>query len=132
MASSVGNSMVGGTVADLFSANTRGPAMNMFAVFIFLGQSSGGAIFGWVGQELGIQWCYGIMAIGAGSSIVLNFLVLKETRADVLLRRKAAELTKLTGKKHISPDAVNRKSLRDMISMSALRPLREYPELLWL
>lgn len=38
MASSVGISMVGGTIADLFRAHERGPAMNLFSLFNFLGQ----------------------------------------------------------------------------------------------
>ena len=38
MAASVGNSMVGGTVADLFHADDRGLAMNVFALMIFVGQ----------------------------------------------------------------------------------------------
>jgi hypothetical protein len=127
MTASVGNSMVGGTIADLFGANNRGTAMNVFSLSIFLGQSLGGAVFGWVGQALGIQWCYGIMAMIGGSSILFNFLVLKETRADVLLARKAARLTKETGRKHIAPGQVNRKRWTDMLRGSAIRPLRKYP-----
>lgn len=38
MVSSVGISMVGGTVADLFRANDRGNPMNIFALTNFLGQ----------------------------------------------------------------------------------------------
>lgn len=117
--------MVGGTVADLFDANSRGPAMNFFAFFIFLGQSLGGAIFGWVGQELGIQWCYGIMGIAAGTSVLLNLTVLKETRADVLLQNKARRLTRETGIKHIAPSEVNARGWSDMFSMTTLRPIRE-------
>lgn len=37
MSSSVGNGMVGGTVADLFRAKQRGLAMNVFAVLNFIG-----------------------------------------------------------------------------------------------
>jgi hypothetical protein len=38
MSSSVGNSMVGGTIADLFRADDRGRAMNIFSLVIFFGQ----------------------------------------------------------------------------------------------
>ena len=37
---SVGNSMVGRTVADLFRAEDRGLAMNLFTLMTFLGQVS--------------------------------------------------------------------------------------------
>lgn len=40
MSCSVGNSMVGGTVADLFRASDRGSAMSLFSLMIFLGQAS--------------------------------------------------------------------------------------------
>jgi hypothetical protein len=37
MSSSVGNGMVGGTVADLFRAKQRGLAMNVFVLLNFIG-----------------------------------------------------------------------------------------------
>lgn len=40
MSSSVGNSMVGGTIADIFRADDRGSGMNIFSVVIFAGQVS--------------------------------------------------------------------------------------------
>lgn len=40
MASSVGISLVGGTVADMFRANERGLPMNLFSLINFLGQVS--------------------------------------------------------------------------------------------
>lgn len=35
---SVGNSMVGGTIADIYTAKSRGIAMNVFSITIFFGQ----------------------------------------------------------------------------------------------
>jgi MFS family permease len=79
MSSSVGNSMVGGTIADIFRAEDRGSGMNIFSVVIFAGQVSfafrasiltpwgkavadqqsfGGVFFGWIAMNLGIRWCY--------------------------------------------------------------------------
>jgi len=60
MVSSVGISMVGGTIADLFQAKERGPAMNLFSLIIFFGQAAGGLTMGWVGQRTGFQWCFGV------------------------------------------------------------------------
>lgn len=40
IANSVGNSMVGGTVADMFYAKERGRAMSVFSLVIFVGQVS--------------------------------------------------------------------------------------------
>lgn len=34
--------------------------MSFFTFATFLGQAAGGAVFGWVVQELGFQWVYGV------------------------------------------------------------------------
>jgi hypothetical protein len=75
MSSSVGNGMVGGTVADLFRAEQRGLAMNVFVVLNFIGgvgsfmyrlvsdtdcQGLGSIVTGWVGMKGGAQWAYGV------------------------------------------------------------------------
>lgn len=91
MSSSVGNSMVGGTIADLFRADDRGRAMNIFSLVIFFGQvraslaryfvlsclvpadsqSLGGVLFGWIAMNLGIPWAYWV-----GPLIIDGFLAL--------------------------------------------------------
>lgn len=58
--SSVGNSMVSGTVADIFGPDDRGRPMSLFTWATFLGQFIGGGVFGWVVQELDFQWVYGV------------------------------------------------------------------------
>lgn len=45
-AASAGNSLVGGVVADVFAADTRGLPMTMFSFFILAGQGFGAVIFG--------------------------------------------------------------------------------------
>ncbi|BEI96699.1 hypothetical protein CcaverHIS631_0202880 [Cutaneotrichosporon cavernicola] len=124
MASSVANSMVGGTVADLFAARERGLVMNLLAIVIFVAQALGGVCFGWVGLYLGVQWCYGIQAILAGVSVFANALFLRETRADVLLERRALKISKETGIKHIAPSQTQKRSVRQMMMVSAVRPLQ--------
>lgn len=124
MASSVANSMVGGTVADLFEARERGLIMNLLAIVIFVAQALGGMCFGWVGMHLGVQWCYGIQGIAAGLSVIINAALLRETRGDVLLARRAAKLTRETGKLHMAAAELQRKSIMQMITVSAVRPMQ--------
>lgn len=127
MVSSVGNSMVGGTIADLFHAEERGAAMNVFTFMIFMGQSVGSVIMGWIGMYLGIQWCYGIQGLLATFSVILNILFLRETRGDVLLSRRAKRLTKETGEKHLCAADLQRTDFITMMKVSIIRPLRTYP-----
>ncbi|KAI9636527.1 MSF transporter [Dioszegia hungarica] len=125
MSSSVGNSMVPGTIADLFHAKDRGSAMNLFALMIFAGQSLGGALFGYIAMDWGIAWAYGVSACILGAfSCVLNLIVLRETRSDVLLSRRARRLTKESGKLHLCAADISRQSFWTVMSISLVRPLQ--------
>jgi hypothetical protein len=153
MSSSVGNGMVGGTVADLFRAKQRGLAMNVFAVLNFIGgvcpssefainpnrQALGSIVTGWVGMGGGARWAYGAShsiviqsctddqyqgILGAGS-IILNIFFLRETREDVLLSRRAKRLTKQTGTKHICASDLQHRSFFTTLRVSLVRPFGE-------
>ncbi|KAK1922845.1 major facilitator superfamily domain-containing protein [Papiliotrema laurentii] len=124
MSQSVGNSLVSGTVADMFSPDQRGTPMGLFTLATFLGQTIGGTVFGWVVQELGFQWVYGIQGIAAGATCVLNVLFVRETRIDNLLEKRARELTKKTGIKHVCRGAASKKQGFEVLATSCLRPLK--------
>jgi MFS family permease len=126
MVASVGISMVGGTIADVFEARDRGQVMNLFALIIFVGQGAGGLTMGWIGERLGYQWCWGMQAIWAAGSVVINALLLRETRANTLLTRRARRLTKDTGIKHVARSDLERKhqSLAQQLRITAVRPLK--------
>lgn len=124
-AASAGNALIGGTIADLFPASSRSLPMNLFVLVNFIGQSMGGVLLGWVGKAWGLQWCYGVqgllLAAGAVATLGLN-----ETRADVLLAKRARRLTKETGVDHACAAELGRRSLGEMLRVSCWRPLREY------
>ncbi|CAK9782640.1 MFS general substrate transporter [Cutaneotrichosporon oleaginosum] len=126
MVASVGISMVGGTIADVFEARDRGQVMNLFALIIFIGQGAGGVTMGWIGERLGYQWCWGAQTIWAAASCVINALFLRETRANTLLTRRARRLTKETGVKHVARSDIERKhqSLLQQLRVTAIRPLK--------
>lgn len=102
MASSVGNSMVGGTIADIFGYKERGQLMNFFSLMVFIGQALGGLTMGWTGELVGIQWCFGAQGIASAFSGVFSLVFLRETRGNIILRRRAKRLTKETGVLHLS------------------------------
>lgn len=124
MASSVANSMVGGTVADLFEARNRGLIMNLLAIVIFVAQGLGPTIFGFVGMHLGIQWCYGLQGIAAGLSVLVNGIFLRETRGDVLLARRAKKMTKESGRRHIAAAEMQKQTIKQLLTVSAIRPMQ--------
>ncbi|KAJ9154866.1 Fluconazole resistance protein 1 [Pleurostoma richardsiae] len=92
----------GGVIADMFTASERGLATAVFATAPFLGPSIGPIVGGFLGETEGWRWIEGVMAIFTGVLWIVCSMLVPETYAPVILRRRAAKLTKLTGKVHIS------------------------------
>ena len=82
-----------GVIADLFDAKERGPAMSLFAAAPFLGPVLGPVIGGFIGETVGWRWIEGIMAIFTGVLWLAGLLVIPETYAPVLQRRRAQKLS---------------------------------------
>ncbi|CED83908.1 Synaptic vesicle transporter SVOP and related transporters (major facilitator superfamily) [Phaffia rhodozyma] len=123
MCSSVGNSMVGGSIADMFPAESRGQAMSVYSLFVFWGQALGPAMMGWVSIRLGYQWTFWLELIMFGGLFVVLIFALKETRGSILLSRRAVKLTKQTGKPHAAPGDAERKDIKTLVKISISRPL---------
>lgn len=88
----------GGVIADMFPAKERGLAMSLFAAAPFMGPVLGPIVGGFVGETIGWRWVEGLMAIFTGALWILGCVFLPETYPPVLLRRRAAALSKKTGK----------------------------------
>ncbi|KAL5360339.1 major facilitator superfamily domain-containing protein [Aspergillus floccosus] len=88
----------GGVIADLFQAKDRGVAMSIFAAAPFLGPVIGPVAGGFLGMNAGWRWVMGLLAAFAGALWIIAGLIVPETYAPVLLRRRAAKLSKMTGK----------------------------------
>ncbi|EEP79877.1 hypothetical protein UREG_04723 [Uncinocarpus reesii 1704] len=88
----------GGIIADMFSASQRGLAMGMFSVAPFLGPVLGPIIGGFLGMTSGWRWVEGFLAIFSGALWIIGSLLVPETYAPVLLRKRAKTLSRLSGK----------------------------------
>lgn len=88
----------GGVIADMFPAAQRGLAMSLFAAAPFLGPVLGPIIGGFLGEAAGWRWVMGFLAAFSGLFWILGGLLVPETYAPVLLRKRAAKLAKMTGK----------------------------------
>jgi len=88
----------GGVIADMFPAEERGLAMSLFATAPFMGPVLGPIVGGFVGETIGWRWIEGIMAIFTGVLWIIGTFVIPETYPPVLLRKRAAKLSKDTGK----------------------------------
>ncbi|KAI5917206.1 major facilitator superfamily transporter [Camillea tinctor] len=92
----------GGVIADMFSARERGLATAIFATAPFLGPSIGPIAGGFLGQAGGWRWIEGLMAAFTGLLWITCSLLIPETYAPILLRKRAAKLSQMTGKVYVS------------------------------
>jgi multidrug resistance protein len=92
----------GGVIADMFPAKERGLAMSVFTSAPFLGPTIGPIVGGFVGETVGWRWVEGVMAIFTGVLWIAGSLTIPETYPPVLLEKRAAELSTVTGKKYMS------------------------------
>ncbi|GME33655.1 Major facilitator superfamily [Neofusicoccum parvum] len=114
----------GGVIADLFDTRERGLAMSIFCVAPFLGPVLGPVAGAFLGETKGWRWIEGLLAIYSGACWILGTLGVPETYAPVLLRRRAAKLSKLTGRVYQTQEDVDRGSLSfsKVFRGSLLRP----------
>jgi multidrug resistance protein len=98
----------GGVIADMFAASQRGVATSVFAAAPFLGPTLGPIIGGFLGETKGWRWVEGTMAIFTGALWIIGSLTIPETYTPVILRRRAAKLSKITGKVYISKMDIQR------------------------
>lgn len=98
----------GGTIADMFPAAQRGIAISLFAAAPFLGPTLGPVIGGFLATGAGWRWVEGFLAAFSGLLWICIILLLPETYAPVLLRRRAEKLSALTGKVYRSQLDIDR------------------------
>ena len=114
----------GGVIADMFPAQQRGLGMSIFAAAPFLGPVIGPIVGGFVGETVGWRWVEGVMAIFTGVLWIFGSLTVPETYSPVILRRRAAALSKKTGRVHISfiENRQGRTTVREAFKKAMARP----------
>lgn len=75
--------------------------MAIFAAAPFLGPAVGPICGGFLGETGGWRWVGALIALFSGLLTVIGALFFPETYPVVLLRRRAALLSKVTGRKYI-------------------------------
>ncbi|KAJ5758985.1 hypothetical protein N7520_006141 [Penicillium odoratum] len=101
-------SNAGGVIADIFTAEKRGLATSLFAGAPFLGPTLGPVIGGFLGENAGWRWVQGFLAVFTGLIWICETLIVPETYAPVLLRKRAERLSKLSGKVYRSQMDIDR------------------------
>ncbi|KAK9894773.1 MFS general substrate transporter [Cystobasidium minutum MCA 4210] len=115
--------VLGGTLADLFSNEERGIPMAIFATVAFASTSVAPSLFGYLVQFRGFRPVMWIQFALSGALVILLFFLAKETRADVLLSRKAKKLRLETGDQRFATQAEEeRASIATILKVALTRP----------
>lgn len=116
-------SNAGGVISDVLDANQRGLGMALFAAAPFLGPALGPITGGFLGLTSGWRWVQGFLAIFSGVIFFVLLFACSETYAPTLLRRRAATLSKATGKVYrFRADAKKPLQISALFKTSLLRP----------
>ena len=109
----------------MFTAESRGVALSLFAAAPFMGPVLGPITGGFLGVGTGgFVWVMAFMTIFSGVVWIIISLFVPETYAPVLLRQRAEKLTKLTGKLYVSKIDIDqgRPELGKLLKVSLSRP----------
>ncbi|KAJ5085065.1 hypothetical protein N7532_009836 [Penicillium argentinense] len=127
-ASSVSINIVGGSISDVwYGDKARSLPMSLFGftsvVGIALGPFIGSAI-----QEIHKKdpwrWIFYIQIIYNAGLIPVFYFILRETRADVILRKRAKKLRRETGRPIYSESELNTTNVWKLVQVSFERPTR--------
>jgi MFS family permease len=117
----------GGQVGDMWALHERALATSLFSIAPFLGPVLGPLASGFLAEKLGWRAVFWTQCIFAVVMCTASFLLVPETYAPTLLKRKAKQLMKEateqgTGEVFISKFDVVRKSKREVIVTGLCRP----------
>ncbi|WWC62210.1 uncharacterized protein I303_104805 [Kwoniella dejecticola CBS 10117] len=117
----------GGQIGDMWAAHERAMATSVFSLAPFLGPVLGPIVGGYVTQTCGYRWVYWIQFIYASVVTVASIVLIPETYAPTILRRKAAQLNRISGKEgkgqvYIAKYDQVRKTKSEIIKIGLLRP----------
>ncbi|RMD42265.1 hypothetical protein DV735_g2891, partial [Chaetothyriales sp. CBS 134920] len=114
----------GGVIADIFPANERGLAMALLALAPSMGPCFGPAVAGFLGENEGWRWVMGLLAIFSGVLWIGGSLFVPETYAPVILRKRAAKLSQMTGKVYMTKTDIEKGPIKliSVMKTALVRP----------
>ncbi|TIB38069.1 hypothetical protein E3P86_01866 [Wallemia ichthyophaga] len=136
LAGSSGSTMVAGTISDLYGSHERGIYMSFFAlstmsstgitpmVYSFVPLKTSLSVAGSSGKG-GWRWIQIIQCIVTACYGIVMVLFLKETRINVIMKKKARRMRKETGDTTIKAHAeVFKPTKKELLQQSLFRPMQ--------
>lgn len=117
--------LVGGTLADLWTNEERGVPMAAFSAAPFMGPAIGPLVGGFLGDNAGWRWLYWIQLILSGVSWILITFTVPETYGPTILQKRAKKLRKETGDtKFVTETELDSRPLGEKLKIFLLRPFQ--------
>ncbi|WVQ83155.1 hypothetical protein IAT38_005293 [Cryptococcus sp. DSM 104549] len=126
---SVGSTLVGGTIADVFMPAQRGLPSSVFALAAVAGSGFGSFWFAWVesNPKLEWRWIWWIQTMIIGALLPCIFFTMRETRDSIILRRRAKKMRKEhgldNGGRYTARSEVGKVGFVEAMTTSCSRPI---------
>ncbi|CBQ70454.1 related to mfs-multidrug-resistance transporter [Sporisorium reilianum SRZ2] len=113
-----------GTVSDLWDSDHQGWGVNTFAISCEAGATVGPIIGAFVVQDAGWRWTFGVAGIVLAVLLAVFILTVPETRAGVILARRAKKLRHKDPRYHASHEKLrSQRTAKDLYKETVGRPL---------
>ncbi|ODQ49831.1 MFS general substrate transporter [Saitoella complicata NRRL Y-17804] len=123
-ASSTAINIIGGTITDLFLTDAdRSLPMSIFGLSSVAGIALGPWFGGLIAEPKGWRWIFWMQLIIDGGFLPIFWLILLETRGDVLVSQIAKKMRKETGRRVYAKAEAKRESLTQLVKLSCTRPI---------
>jgi MFS family permease len=124
-ASSVAINLVGGSITDIWKgARDRSLPMSIFGMTSVIGIALGPFVGGAINSGLNWRWIYWVQLIVGAGFLPLFLIILRETRGDVILMRKAKKLRKQGRPNAYAKAELNKASILKELQISFTRPTK--------
>jgi multidrug resistance protein len=117
--------LVGGTLADLWTTEERGVPMAAFSAAPFIGPAVGPLVGGFLSDAMGWRWLYWIQLILSAVVWILITFTVPETFTPKLLTQRAKKLRASTGdNKFVTEEDLDMRPLSQRLALFLLRPFQ--------
>ncbi|RPA84291.1 major facilitator superfamily protein [Ascobolus immersus RN42] len=117
--------LVGGSLADMWSTEERGVPMAAFSAAPFLGPALGPLVGGYLSDGAGWRWLYWFQLILSGCVYLLLVLTVPETYAPTILKKRAQKLRKETGDNaFVTEQDLDTRPLSEQLKIFLFRPFQ--------
>lgn len=113
-----------GTISDLIPSESRGKFMSVYSIGPLLGPVIGPVAGAYLVQGAGWRWVFRVLAIASGLMTIFTIVMMRESYAPVLLKRKARRLQKETGNMRLRSKLDNGLPPRELFARSIIRPAK--------